>query len=212
MGKPVDIFGNKQEEISKKIPKPPVSIPDIAPTQIPELREQFKEQLIYWKKQLQDQHMYIIPRINFNHQYKLKKGLAKIYEDISSTLERFQDLQMSEVEWNTMIEYCLSKITKFVGKFIRIDTDSEKYLSKGQRPSQKKASKSEIDEKNQQISAQEFMEIRNEFDKEETTINEYVNISTDNLANAKLKKMNTIYELKFLNTPINIDPTLHTNT
>jgi hypothetical protein len=41
-GKSGDIFVNKQEEISKKISKPPISIQDIMPTQIPELREQFK--------------------------------------------------------------------------------------------------------------------------------------------------------------------------
>jgi hypothetical protein len=185
---------------------------------IPELKARFNDEMIHWIEVIREtQDRYIVPRINFNNQYKLKRGLSVIYQDLTSMLERYQCLNINEYEWNVMIEFCFAKITEFVGKTIGIDRTGKEHVARANKnPRKDKPDKKEMEEKELLMSAKEYTEIRNEFDAEEitidnlyTTIFEYIELAKEeDLDNPKLIKMNKLVELKqkLKFTHINLDP------
>jgi hypothetical protein len=196
----------KQEEPEEpeKISKPEYT------HEMPELKATFDNQRIGWEKAMNRQAKYMIPRINFTHQNKVKRGLKTIYAECADILERFQDLKLSKEEWNFMIKYCFSKITEFVGRTIGVRIEGNGTHA---TPKQNKKLNKEEEEKAKQMTAKEFADIRNEFDKEETTIGQIENIMNEyeailheeNVDRVKAVKLNQLFELKNKLTITSID-------
>jgi hypothetical protein len=116
-----------------------------------------------------------------------------------------------------MIEFCFATITGFVGRTIGVDLNEKDHVVRvNKNPTTDKPGKKDIEEKELLMSAKEYMEIRNEFDAEETTndnlytiILEYIELAKEeDLDNPKFIKMNRLVELKqkLKFTQINLDP------
>jgi hypothetical protein len=141
--------------------------------------EKFEKDRIKWANFKNDMHRFVIPRINFNHQSKLKKGLKTLYQDLAAELDKYMKLKINDEEWGEMIEYCFLQITEFVGKGIGRDLDNPEKPELNLNPiniSKSKKSRDDIEKAEQQMNAREYALIRSEFDSQESQVNDIVNI------------------------------------